>query len=105
MKVITNYIFNIFYNKIKKNCKINQCYICFNDCILPANIPLECNCKYNVHYDCIYIWYGFQQKCIICKKYFKPPWPHIIEDYLYTITEILKIIYLPVIFLIFYLKN
>ena len=71
-------------------CKHKICYICFEPCYLPANLPLTCDCKYSVHYDCVYIWYGRKRKCIICKKYFDPPWPHIIEDICYTISEMFK---------------
>ena len=54
----------------KNMCKHKICYICFEPCYLPANLPLTCDCKYSVHYDCVYIWYGRKRKCIICKKYF-----------------------------------
>lgn len=71
-------------------CQFKICYICFEQCYLPANLPLKCQCRYSVHYDCIYIWYGRKRTCIICKKYVDPPLPHILEDICYTICEIFK---------------
>lgn len=71
-------------------CNLKKCYVCMEYCYLPANLPLKCNCKYDVHYDCIYKWYGIKPKCLICREYFDPPWPCILEDILYTITQLIK---------------
>ena len=47
---------------------INKCIICHDNCYLPANLPLKCSCRYDVHYDCIYKWYFYKKECLICRK-------------------------------------
>ena len=48
----------------KKNKKI--CSICLESVIRPANLQLNCQCKYYTHYKCFKQWWNIKHQCIIC---------------------------------------
>ena len=50
-----------------------QCMICFENIDKPAILNLNCECLYNVHYECYEKWWSMKQTCLICRKYAGPP--------------------------------
>lgn len=44
------------------------CSICLETIRRPAHLNLNCNCRYNVHYNCYMKWWRENKNCIICHK-------------------------------------
>ena len=50
-----------------ENC-IN-CIICLNQCLIPYEPKLNCECKYSVHKECFMHWWKENNNCLICLKH------------------------------------
>ena len=48
--------------------KLMTCSICLETIRRPAHLNLNCDCRYNVHYNCYMSWWRENKNCIICHK-------------------------------------
>jgi hypothetical protein len=56
--------------------KKKVCSICLESVKKYADLNLNCECKYYVHYSCYYKWWKVNKSCIICHETaFKPNRP------------------------------
>ena len=48
---------------------MENCIICLNQCLIPYEPKLNCECKYNVHKKCFMHWWKENNNCLICLKH------------------------------------
>ena len=56
--------------------KKHTCNICLESVRNNANLNLNCECQYYVHYKCYYKWWKKNKTCIICHSQSPRPTPY-----------------------------
>ena len=68
------------------------CSICLETVRRPANLDLNCECKYYVHYKCFNEWWKDNNTCIICLRNNNKGNCKLIDSHSFSEKEALKVL-------------